>query len=70
MNPLYYREAQLVGSRSKKRRGGAPGLLPFSSATLWRMVADGRFPKPLRLADRITAWSAESVDAWRAEHRA
>ncbi len=58
---LYYREAQLVG-----RRGGSqPGLLPFSSATLWRMVKLGKFPKPVKLADRVTAWPAADVDAWR-----
>jgi prophage regulatory protein len=62
---LYYREAQLVGRRETPARGAQPGLLPFSSATLWRMVRAGKFPKPVKLADRVTAWPAADVDAWR-----
>jgi prophage regulatory protein len=41
-----------------------PGILPFSSATLWRLVRAGRFPAPVRLADRITAWRTEDVRQW------
>ncbi len=33
------------------------GLLGCSAATIWRMVNDGRIPKPKRLATRITAWN-------------
>lgn len=67
---LYYRERQLVGSRSvppggrRKPRGAVPGLLPFSGATLWRMVKARKFPQPVKLADRVTAWRAEDVLAW------
>jgi prophage regulatory protein len=39
-------------------------VLPFSSATLWRLVKSGAFPAPVRLADRITAWRVEDVRAW------
>ena len=41
-----------------------PGILPFSAATLWRLVKAGRFPAPVRLADRITAWRIEDVRQW------
>jgi prophage regulatory protein len=41
-----------------------PDILPFSSATLWRLVKAGKFPAPVRLADRITAWRVEDVRAW------
>ena len=33
------------------------GLFACSGATVWRMVNDGRIPKPKRLATRITAWN-------------
>ena len=58
--PLYYRERQLVGGRplSAEDPTASPtaGLLPFSSATLWRKVKAGTFPRPVKLADKVTAW--------------
>lgn len=42
-------------------------LLPFSEATLWRKVAKGDFPKPVKLSERITGWRAEEVRAWLTE---
>lgn len=66
----FYREAQLVGRRAapptdaKPARKPQSGLLPFSSATLWRMVKAGKFPHPVKLADRVTAWRAEDIEAW------
>lgn len=49
----FVRQSQLV-----------PNIVPFSSATLWRLVKAGKFPAPVRLADRVTAWRAEDVRAW------
>lgn len=39
-------------------------IIPFSPATLWRMVKVGRFVKPVKLSTRITAWSRAEVYAW------
>jgi len=39
-------------------------LVPFSSATLWRKVASGDFPKPVKLSDRVTGWRVEDVRDW------
>lgn len=44
-------------------REARPGILPFSRATLWRRVAEGTFPKPIKLGG-ITAWPVEVVRAW------
>lgn len=41
-----------------------PLLIPISSASFWRMVKDGRFPKPVKLGPKVTAWRAEDVRAW------
>lgn len=41
-----------------------PHILPVAHSTLWRMVADGRFPKPIKLSERVTVWRAEEVAAW------
>lgn len=49
----YLRQSQLI-----------PGIIPFSSATLWRMVKKGAFPPPVKLSQRVTAWRAADVVAW------
>lgn len=54
------RQNQLVPN---KRYPGAPTVLPFSAATLWRRVADGSFPAPVRMG-RITAWKVGDLRAW------
>lgn len=41
-----------------------PGALPFSTATLWRKVKAGTFPKPVKLSERVTAWRVEDVREW------
>jgi len=57
----FIREAQLVQS---PKRPTTPAPLPFSAPTLWRMVAAGKFPKPLKLSERITAWRVGEVRSW------
>lgn len=49
----YVRQSQLV-----------PHIIPFSPATLWRKVKAGQFPRPVKLSERVTAWSVEDVRAW------
>lgn len=48
----YIRQSQLI-----------PVIFPFSSATLWRKVKAGTFPKPVKLGPRITAWRVEDIRA-------
>ncbi len=48
----YVRQSQLI-----------PAIFPFSSATLWRKVKDGTFPKPVKLGPRITAWRVADIRA-------
>jgi predicted DNA-binding transcriptional regulator AlpA len=55
------RQAQLVRN---PKRPTLPVLLPFGSATLWRKVAEGTFPTPLKLGPRVTAWQVGQVRAW------
>ncbi|SMQ74276.1 transcriptional regulator, AlpA family [Altererythrobacter xiamenensis] len=41
--------------------------IALSRATLDRMVADGRFPTPIRLTERRLAYEAHLVEAWMAQ---
>lgn len=61
----YVRQTDLVGRPSK----GSRGIIPFSPATLWRKVADGTFPKPLKLSPGCTAWRVEDIREWMAQRR-
>jgi prophage regulatory protein len=38
-------------------------ILPFSAATLYRKVATGRFPMPVKF-DGVSAWRVEDVRRW------
>lgn len=38
--------------------------VPFSAATLWRLVKAGRFPRPVKVTDQITAWRCADVKKW------
>lgn len=38
--------------------------LPFGSTSLWQYSKDGRFPKPIKFSEQVTAWSNESVHQW------
>ena len=38
-----------------------PGPIPLSPSTWWAGVKEGRFPKPVKLGPRITAWRAEDI---------
>jgi len=42
-------------------------LVPFSPATLWRKVATGRAPQPVKLGERITAFRVEDVRRYLAD---
>lgn len=39
-------------------------VVPFSAATLWRMVRAGTFPAPVKLSARVTAWRCSAVREW------
>lgn len=39
----------------------------LSRSTLYQLAADGRFPKPVRLGERCSAWPESEVLAWCAE---
>ena len=38
-----------------------PPIIPVSKSTWWAGVKDGRFPKPIKLSERITVWRVEDI---------
>ena len=38
-------------------------IIPVGRTTWWAGVKSGRFPKPVKLGQRITAWNAKDIHA-------
>lgn len=55
-------ELSLTGFIRKKQI--VPDIFPVSSATFWRAVKAGKFPSPVKLSERITAWRVDDVREW------
>lgn len=36
-------------------------------STIYKLIANGEFPKPIRLTRRSSAWTATSIDRWIAD---
>ena len=52
------------------RREEVGVLLGLSTASIYRMVADGTFPRPVPIARRTVRWERAAVERWLAERRA
>lgn len=39
----------------------------MSKTHLYRLVQAGKFPKPIKLSERVSAWDEAAVDAWLGE---
>jgi prophage regulatory protein len=39
------------------------GPIPVSKSTWWAGIKDGRYPMPVKLGPRITAWRVEDIQA-------
>ena len=38
-------------------------VIPLGKSSWWKGVKSGRFPKPVKLSERCTAWKAEEIHA-------
>lgn len=50
---------QIIGDKKQ----GIPPLVPVSKTTWWLGVKEGRFPKPIKLTEKCTAWRVEDIQA-------
>lgn len=55
-NPVYVR-------RPTSARAAVPAIIPVKKSCWWAGVKSGRFPKPVKLGPRITAWRVEDIRA-------
>lgn len=61
ITPRFYRKASLTGPQ---------GLTGLSSSTLDRLIAAGKFPRPVQLGDRAVAWPSAAIEKWITERSA
>ena len=57
----YVRLRQVIGD--PKAKPPIPAVIPVGKSTWWDGVRSGRFPKPVKLGPRITAWRVEDIRA-------
>jgi prophage regulatory protein len=53
----YLRLVQIVGDK----KADIPAIIPVSKSTWWEGVKSGRYPKPVKLSERCTAWRVEDI---------
>lgn len=57
----YLRLPQIIGN--PKADPPIPAVIPVGKSTWWAGVRSGRYPPPVKLAPRITAWRVEDIRA-------
>lgn len=57
----YLRLSQILGNKNAKPP--IPPMIPVGKTTWWDGVKSGRFPRPVKLSSRITAWRIEDIRA-------
>lgn len=57
----YLRLTQIIGN--PRVHPPITAIIPVSKSTWWEGVRSGRYPKPVKLGPRITAWHAEDIRA-------
>ena len=55
----YLRLPQIIGN--PKAEPPIPAVIPVGKSTWWQGVKEGRFPKPVKLGPRTTAWRVEDI---------
>jgi prophage regulatory protein len=38
--------------------------IKLSHSTIWRLVRDGNFPRPIQLSERAKGWRVSDIEAW------
>lgn len=59
----YLRLSQIVGKSATNKAPAIPAIIPVCPSTWWAGVKAGRYPQPVKLGVRITAWRVEDIRA-------
>jgi len=58
----YLRLNQIVGN--KKSTPPIAAIIPISKSSWWKGVKEGKYPQPIKLGPRMTAWRTSDVLAF------
>ncbi|MDC0069535.1 transcriptional regulator [Gammaproteobacteria bacterium] len=53
----FYRLKQIVGDKKNE----IPPIIPVSPSTWWLGVKSGRYPKPIKLSQKVTVWRGSDL---------
>ena len=57
----YLRLQQIIGNRNSSPP--REPIIPISASSWWAGVAEGRYPKPVKLGPNTTAWRWEDIQS-------
>lgn len=57
----FLRLPQIIGD--PKAKPPIPAIIPVKKSCWWDGIKSGRFPKPVKLSRRVTAWRVEDIRA-------
>jgi prophage regulatory protein len=46
------------------RRQDLPHITGIPQSTIYQMISDGKFPKPVRLSPRLVGWVEKEIQDW------
>ena len=55
----FLRLPQIIGNR----KANIPPIIPVSRSSWWNGIKSGKYPKPVKLGSRTTAWRVEDIRA-------
>ena len=57
----FLRISDIVGRKTTKKTPEIRGVYPVSRSTWWAGVRSGRYPQPVRISERCSAWRVEDI---------
>lgn len=57
-------ENNIITAHRPLRRQAVEAKVGMSCSTIYKLIAKGAFPRPVRLGDKAVAWLESEVDAW------
>ncbi len=51
----FLRMRDIIGDKNN------PGIIPVSRSSWYKGIAEGRYPKPVKLGERTSAWRVEDI---------
>ena len=61
MKTKTYPEIGFLRLRDVIGDGNNPGIIPVSRSSWYKGIAEGRYPKPVKLGERASAWRIEDI---------